>query len=82
MFCLPSVSCGTQLYESLTLNASAAAPASPAIDFHITLLYVFIYFKYFFLSIIDEPQEDERGPLPMLILSLNLLLLSDGFNGG
>ena len=49
----------------------------PTIDFHITL-YVFIYFIYFFLNIIDEPQEDRA----MLILSLNLILLSDGCNGG
>lgn len=55
----------------------------PPIDFHITLFYVFIYFIYFFLNIVDERWEDGRtGPSPMLILGRGLILLSDGFNGG
>lgn len=39
-------------------------------------------FHIFFFKHHWWPTEDGRGPFLMLILSLNLILLSDGFNGG
>lgn len=63
---LPSIS--LLQYSALWVPHSKCLCHNPcclAIDFHITLLYVFIYFIYFFLNIIDDPQEDGRtGAFP------------------
>lgn len=48
-------------FMSPSVQCLSRSPHCLAIDFHITLFYAFIYFIYFFLNIIDEPQEDRRG---------------------